>query len=266
MPLPCRLVLIGAPHVELGMYPFPHVRDAWDALWRAVHAIAPWTPPTLVWSGDAHERWADPDCLVSHTCGWPLAAAHAHELVPVGAFRLTIPEASGHRYRATLLAHRPGRPADFARPGVRAAANSVDSLSGWVSLLHATVGTTGTWPGSVTFTAAHFESLQALRRGEADLACLDSLSLAHFRTVDPDLLDGLHVVGYGPSVPSPAITARVGTPPERVDELRAAFATAVADPTLAGVTRRLFVDGFVALGLDEYLPTLTLSSNPVPAR
>jgi ABC-type phosphate/phosphonate transport system substrate-binding protein len=248
------------------MYPFEHVRDAWDGLWRAVQPHVPWAPPELTWSGDVHERWGDPDCLVSHTCGWPLAAAHAHELVPVGAFSLAIPEAEGHCYRSTLIARRAGRAADFARPDVHAVANSADSLSGWVSLLHATVGPTGTWPGTVTYTSAHHDSLRLLRSGDADLASIDSLTLTYLRAVEPDLLDGLHVVGHGPLVPSPAITVRAGTPAARITELRAAFAAAVADRALADVVQRLFVAGFVALELDAYLPVLELSSNPVPSR
>ena len=45
-----------------------------------------------------------------------------------------------------------------------------------------------------------------MHRGEADLACIDSWSLALIERQEPELLVGLHRVGLGPLVPTPAIT------------------------------------------------------------
>ena len=46
-------------------------------------------------------------------------------------------------------------------------ANSADSLSGWLSLLSA-AGAADGWPGEVTFTSAHIDSVRALAEGDSE--------------------------------------------------------------------------------------------------
>ena len=104
----------------------------------------------------------------------------------------------------------------FVSPDTTVAANSDDSLSGWVSLQAATVGVGRPWPGRIHWTGAHIESVRAVRAADADLASIDELTWAHLRRLEPGLVDRLHVVGRGPWIPSPAIVTSTG----RVDELR----------------------------------------------
>lgn len=239
------------------MYPFESVRWAWDALWSAVHERAGWTPPKLAHTGDVHARWADPDCVVNHVCGWPLARWYADVHEVVGTFRLTIGDADGHRYRSVLLSHRPATLDELMRPGVRAVANSEDSLSGWVSLLAGTVGPAGVWPGEVEYTSAHYQSLRMLAAGRADLACIDSWSLELIGRQEPELVAGLQRVGVGPLIPSPAVTLRGGGD---VAGLASAFEAAIGDPGLADVRDALCIDGFERTTMDDYLPTLDLTT------
>ncbi len=246
------------PHVELGMYPFASVAWAWDELWAAVHECAPWAPRELTRSGDVHARWYDADCLVTHVCGWPFAAVHRNDMHLVGAFALDLPEASGGEYRSVLLSPHDRTLDELTGPETHAVANSADSLSGWLSLLAATVGTGREWPGSVMFTSAHLDSLRALAKGEADLACIDSWSLAFIAAEEPELVTDLHRVGLGPLVPTPAITARKSLSGELVDELRVAFADALADDATAAARRALHIAGPAGTTLDDYLTILAL--------
>lgn len=249
-------------HAELGMYPFDSVAWAWDALWEVVHSHARWTPPTLTRSGDVHARWVDPQCVVTQVCGFPLAARHAKDFRVVGAFELSIAEAAGHSYRSVLLSTTNRPLAELASPTTHAVANRSDSLSGWVSLVAATVGPTGRWPGRATFTSAHVESLRVLRRGQADLAALDSWSLAFIERDEPDLLTGLHRVGLGPLVPTPAITTRVSVDDADHAVLAHAFREAVVDRSIGDALAALHITGFAPLTIDDYLPTLALSTTP----
>ncbi len=244
------------------MYPFESVRWAWDALWSALGERVAWLPPALEHSGDARARWSDPDCAVNHVCGWPLARWFADEHRVLGAFSLSIPEADGHRYRSTLVS-----PHDVALPDLIAAdvgvvANDVDSLSGWISLLNATVGTHDAWPGVVTFSGAHVESLRTLAEGNADLAAIDSWSLALIEREQPDLVSGLHRLGLGPWVPSPAVTVRTSVSIADGDRLAEALVDVLADDASLPIREALFVDGFVRLTIDDYLPVLELRSDP----
>ena len=260
---PARVVAtvnsLGHPHVELGMYPFPSVEWAWDELWAAVHARAPWTPATLTRSGDVHARWYDTGCLLTHVCGWPFAALHRNDMALVGSFTLDIPEADdrGH-YRSVLLSSRNVELDHLIRPDVRVVANSADSLSGWISLLAATVGPNAEWPGPVAFTSAHRDSLIAMAKGEADLACIDSLTLSFIRDEEPELLNGLHGVGYGPRIPTPAITARASLGDDRIAELVTAFHDATRDPATEAARRALRVVGMSSNTFHDYVATLDL--------
>jgi len=241
------------------MYPFEPVRPAWEALIAAIHDRLPWVPAGLDWTEDVHDAWRDPSCVLSHACGWPVAALLRDEVRVAGAFSLSIPGSDGYRYRSVLLATRSGSPAEFARHGVVAGANSRDSLSGWVSLVAATVGPGGRWPGEVRWTGAHTESLRAVREGRVDIACIDALTLAHLQRIDPGATDGLFEVGRGPWIPSPAIVIRRDATDERLADTRAAFADVFADPALAGARAALLLDGFVPLGNGDYESLLALT-------
>ncbi len=250
--------MTSGPHVELGMYPFDSVAWAWDELWAAVHRRAPWTPDRLTRSGDVHARWYDADCLVTHVCGWPFAALHRNDMHLVGAFDVDLPDAADGYYRSVILTPHDRPLHELISSRSRAVANSADSLSGWLSLLAATVGTGAEWPGDVTFTSAHHDSLRALAKGEADVASLDAWSLALISAEEPGLVAGLRQVGIGPRIPTPAITLRKPAGDARADELRAAFVDAVESPELATARHALHIEGFASLTLDDYLATLRL--------
>lgn len=248
----------GLAYASLGMYPFAPLAPAWERLWAAVAEQLPWVPAALRWDGEVQDHWRDPACAVAHACGWPVAAQLAGQVDVVGAFTLTLDDADGHRYRSVLLATDPDALARAAaavpEPGLVLAANSADSLSGWISLL-AALGRPS-WPGgAVRWTGAHVRSLAALRAGEAQLACIDSLTLAHLRAADPAVDAGLHVVGRGPWIPNPAIVVRRGTPPEARRALAAALRAIVADPYVGGPLR---YDGFAELTAADYEPTTRL--------
>ena len=231
---------IAGEYASLAMYPFDALRPAWERLWAAVTDRVDWAPRTLRWDGDVQQHWTDPSCTVAHGCGYPVAATLDDRAV-VGAFALRLPDADGHRYRSVLVSRG---------AGTRLAANSDDSLSGWISAL-ATIDV-----DEVTFTGSHEASLEALAGGVADIAMIDALTFAHLTRLRPELTAGVDEIGHGPWIPSPPIVVPVATPQERVDELRAAFADALASDDDLRAT--LLLDGFVPLERTDYLPVLGL--------
>ena len=241
------------------MYPFESVAWAWDDVWAAVHERAPWTPAALTRSDDVHAHWYDTDCIVTHVCGWPFAALHRHDMALIGSFDLTIDDADGPgHYHSVLLSNRDVGLDDLVDPATRVVANSADSLSGWISLLAATVGPDAEWPGPVAFTSAPHDSHVALAKGDADLACIDSWTLTFVADEEPELLADLHRVGVGPRIPTPAVTARRTIGATRSAELSTAFRDALRDPSTEAARRALRIAGFATATLDDYLATLRL--------
>jgi ABC-type phosphate/phosphonate transport system substrate-binding protein len=229
------------------MYPFESTIEAWDALWRVVHRHAPWTPPTLAWTGDVHADWRSPACVVSQACGWPIATQLGDLVEVIGAFSFTIAEARGHEYHSTLIARDPHVLDRVGQPDLIAAVNSADSLSGCVSLL-VSIGRP-TWPGVTRWTGAHAESVRAVSDGMADVASIDSLSLRFIAREHPELVEDLHLVGVGPWVPSPAIVVRRGTSAAQRRELVQGLRAAATDPSVGAA---LQIDGFVELDARAY--------------
>lgn len=249
-------------HASLGMYPFEQLRAAYDGLWQAVRAEAQWLPAKLGWDRDLDESWLAPDMVIAQTCGWPLINKLADRVRVVGAFELLVPGAVGHRYRSVLVARAPCAVADLA--GMRAAVNSSNSLSGWVSLVAAVHGPGGTWAGGVSWTGAHRASIAAVAEGRADVASIDAVSWVHFCRLVPELVAGLVEVGSGPLVPSLPLITAASTSDEQLAELRAAIAAGCASPETTIATRELCIGGFAPLGLDDYRSLAHLAPHPGP--
>lgn len=245
--------------VEFGMYPFASVAWAWDELWYAVRSRVGWAPDEITPTGDVHAGWGDERCVVTQICGGPLVAEHRHDWEVIGAFSLDVPHAADPAHYRSVLLSRHDRPVvELTAPTTRAVANSADSLSGWFSLLAATVGPGGTWPGDVVFAGSHLAGIRALAAGDADLASVDGWSLALIADHLPELVGDLHAIGLGPVVPTPPVAARPTLGESRVTELRDAFVDAVSDPAVAGALAALRIAEFVRLDLDDYLPILSL--------
>lgn len=243
----------------LSMYPMEPLRPAWARLWDAVHERTGWTPDVLTWVDDVQSSWVNPDCVVAHACGWPVATTLADVVDVVGAFAFGVPFAEGPRYRTSLMSLRPDALDSFDTAHTVAAANTECSLSGWISLRAGVVGGRA-WPGPVLWTGGHAASLAALQDGRADIASIDPLTLAFVERHLPELLVGLHEVGRGPLVPSTPIVVPRGTAPERIAELRDALVAAVADPAVKA-TDDLFIKEFVPLDRDVYDALVELVPN-----
>jgi ABC-type phosphate/phosphonate transport system substrate-binding protein len=247
------------PIAELGFYPFDDVAWAYDKLWAATAKRCSWLPRELTRTTNPSNLWLSENEFISQTCGWPLVTRLADKVSVIGAFRQTTPESASHFYRSVIVGRVDGTPFDFQ--GSIAAVNNFESLSGWISLIAAIHGPQETWHGETKISGSHFESLQMLCRGEADIASIDSVTLAHLRRIDTKTIDSLYVIANGPIVPClPIITHRSISESQRND-LRQALSKSTQDPNIADATSALFINGFDALEIEDYLPLMSLTAN-----
>ncbi len=240
----------------LAMYPFDELVGAYEGLWRVVGPDLPWMPSALHWPDDVHATWLDPACQLSQTCGWPLATALRDQVRVVGSFVYDVPEADGYCYRSVLLARR--NVSFDNEMKVRFAANSRDSLSGWISLCAALGIQPNELEKRTTFTGGHVASLRALHAGVADVASIDSVTLHHVRQYTPGLVADLHQIGVGPLVPSLPIVVASTASDAQVRQVRGALARAVTDPSIHDDLYRLRIRGFVPLGPADFEALLDL--------
>ncbi|HEY5873681.1 MAG TPA: PhnD/SsuA/transferrin family substrate-binding protein [Ilumatobacteraceae bacterium] len=246
--------------VSLPMYPFPELRDDWEALWAAAHHRLPGSRARLAWADDVHTLWRSPDLGLSQACGWPLVTDLAGTVRAIGAFDPGIEDASGGYYRTVIVARQAMPLSELA--GSVAAVNAADSLSGWVSLLAAFRSAGAAWHGSVITTGAHVRSIDAVTAGAADVASIDAVTFALLGDLRPDRISGLTVIGRGPLVPClPLIVHGTATDGE-VAVWRAALTEACRDPATAAVRRRLRIRDLVAFNEQDYASLVDLRPSP----
>jgi ABC-type phosphate/phosphonate transport system substrate-binding protein len=229
---------------SLAMYPFIHLRPAYERVWDAVRSRLSIEAPALDWDLDPDVACRRDDLVLGQTCGWPLITELADSVHVVGTFDCDVDGAVDGTYRSVLVSPTDQPLADIlGRADLSVAVNSPDSLSGWISLLAAADGARFE---SVEWTGSHAASIEALRDRRAHLAAIDAVSWAHLDG------DGLSIVGHGPRIPClPLVTSRSSTV-ALIDELRRAVTEAVNDRALADSCDTLKIRGFVVRDLADY--------------
>jgi ABC-type phosphate/phosphonate transport system substrate-binding protein len=249
------------------MYDLPELFDATDRLWSAIgsalRALGQPAPARLTRGLDTHAFWLSPRLYFSQSCGYPLVTRFRDRLAVVGAFTYDVPGAEGATYASVLvcrpeLVDRPLRELHLSR----AAVNSLDSLSGWVSLVATVAGTGSGWAGTVRLTGSHAASLAEIAAGRADIASIDAVSFELFRRHRPLSTEHVVIVGHGPRVPTLPIVVAAGTPPDEIAAMRAAIAVVLADPAMTDTLALLAISGFEPLSFDDYASVARLA----PAR
>ncbi len=237
---------------SLAMYPFLPLRSAQTRLWDGVRSRLPFAAPELDWEIDPLEASGRDDLLFGQTCGWPLVTELAAKVHVIGTFDVDVEGAADGTYCSVLVTGTGDSLTDVLhRPDLVVAANSSDSLSGWISLRSA-AATRGVQLDAVTWTGAHALSVETLRQGVAHLASIDAVSWEYLDHT------GLSVIGRGPRTPClPLVTARSSG--DELGELRSALARAVHDPQLADACATLRIRDFLERDLTDYGGVLELA-------
>jgi ABC-type phosphate/phosphonate transport system substrate-binding protein len=242
---------MGAERIAaLPMYDFPQVRDAHDGFWTALAgrltaAGVPDVPRELTRDLGHLDVWSHPALLFAQGCEYPLAKSFADRVRLVATPRYSAPGCEGASYRSAIVVRREetGSLADFR--GRRCVVNEMDSNSG-MNLLRATVAPLAAgrrYFSAVAVSGSHRHSAQMVAAGEADVAAVDCVSLAHLGRVCPGVVARLRVLSWtAPSPSLPFITAR-SADDTTVQILRSALAGVFDDDALMPVRERLFLAG-----------------------
>ena len=200
----------------LGMYDWPEVRAATDALWGcirdALRADDIAAPETLDRDLDRDAAWTAPALVLGQTCGlpWALGRCGAARIIAAGDYG---PETGPPgRYHSVIIARR-GEPAP-ARVAV-AAVNGPDSQSGYVALLGFLNTRTPAGPPRLVTTGSHRGSIRAVAAGDAEVAAIDAVSWRLARRHEPSA-SGVDIVARSPAVPGLPFITGPDMPHERV--------------------------------------------------
>ncbi|HDS9358985.1 TPA: PhnD/SsuA/transferrin family substrate-binding protein [Enterobacter chengduensis] len=229
------------------------LRQAVFALLQArgviIHERSPAWP-----EGDLLSHWRQPDLILSQTCGYPLVTA-LPDVQVVGCFEYTAPGCEGVDYRSLLAVREEDKRlalADFR--GRRAVCNSADSQSGYNALLKtiAPLAVKGRFFERVHFSGSHRQSLIYVKRGQGDIAAVDCVTWALLARHEPQLLDGLAVMGQTPLAPGLPLITSGKTSPEALAILRDALHTLASAPRYKDVCDSMLIGGFKATSRQPY--------------
>ncbi len=224
---------------SLPMYDFPEVREATDALWRAV-ADRLGVGFSLDRTMSHNDGWRRPDLIFSQACGYPLTHEFRGILRYVATPQYAVDGCEGASYCSILLA-REAKPLR-AFCGKRAAVNALDSMSGMLALkllVH---------PYTEVLSGSHLASMALVRSGQAEICAIDCVTLALARRYRPDAVEGLVDVGRSPMVPGLPFVTRAGD----VAELRAVLREVFADRAMQPYLEQLMISGLSVLDVADY--------------
>jgi ABC-type phosphate/phosphonate transport system substrate-binding protein len=244
---------------------------AHDALWAAIaERLAAdgvdGVPERLTRGAPLEAIWTDPGLLLAQTCGYPLVTSLKRRVEVVATPRYSARGCDGAAYRSAVVV-REGDPAQCLADlcGRRAAVNDLASNSG-MNLLRAEIAPLAQGApffAAVTITGAHALSLEAVAGGEADVAAIDCVSLAHLQRLRPRATQGLRVLAWTMAAPGLPLIAAAATDAAPLAALRRALAEAARDPALAAARAQLLLDGFEILPEGAYDAIVSLERGAV---
>ncbi len=245
---------------SLPMYNPPEAGEANAALWRGIarhlrHAGLTDVPDELTPRPVLPDHWLSSDLLFSQTCGYPLTHTLSGRVQLLATPCYDAPGCEGPNYCSMLVvaADSPAlSPADLR--GKRAAFNTADSQSG-MNALRAVIAPFARGEhffAETIETGGHAASLDLVAGGDADVAAIDSVSLALFLLHRRPAVAQVRELCRSPSAPSlPFITAGRASH-EQILRLRDGLRAAIADPDLAGVRQALLLRDIMLLPDSAY--------------
>lgn len=250
------------------MYDFPPLQPAHDELWSSLRRFlidaGLEEPPAQLTRGVEHVGvWTHPYLLLAQGCQYPLAKFFANRVRLVATPRYLAPGCDHATYRSAIVV-RHDDPAErlVDLRNRRCAVNERASNSG-MNLLRASIAPLANgrrFFESVVFSGSHRKSVQMVAAGDADVAAIDCVSLAHFQRLYPSIASPLRILEWTPPAPSlPFITA-AATSDKVLDTLRSSLAAVLADRHLDRARESLLLDGFDLEPVEDYAEVLRLES------
>ncbi|MEO0634708.1 MAG: PhnD/SsuA/transferrin family substrate-binding protein [Pseudomonadota bacterium] len=233
---------------SLPMYDMPHLRDAHDRYWQAIHTALGYGPQTLTRDADPWTHWRSPDLLLSQTCGLPFRVRLHDQVQLIGTPDYRLPDCPRGYYFSYLIQRRddPRDLPTLARDGVFAR-NDPLSQSGWAAPLQF-LQDRGLRPAHVIDTGAHLASLRQVIDGTADFAAIDAVTFhlwADHAADDLPKIAATHRTDPTPGLPY--ITALGTDPAPLADAIRTAIRGMAHDDLVA-----LRLNGLVQIDASEY--------------
>ena len=252
--------------VGLPMYDAPELREATKSFWQAIRKSLQENgikdlPEDLSTPIDLQSFWSDTHLVFGQTCGYPLTHNLCGEAALIATPCYDSEHAEGPRYgSAIVVADSSSIKTLIDAKNNVATINGYDSNTGMnlfrISLARA--GARGNFFSKVIVTGSHRSSVDAVIMGEADIASIDVVSLAHFKRFDPELSSKIRIIAYTPKTPGlPFITSGAAAP-NMIEALRHVLFSVIRKTPRLDAVKALMLNDAVVLPRTAYDEILTL--------
>lgn len=243
----------------LGMYDFPWIAAANDALWRAIStrlaAAGCPAPAVLTRGADLYGLCMNPQLIFGQTCGYPYVSFLHPHVVLVATPIYDFPGCVGPENCSFLVARKSGGPKNLAEfRGARALVNNPDSNSGMNRFRAMVAPIAGGRPffANVRVSGSHAASLDAIVANRADLASIDCVTFALMQRGRPALMANIQVVARTAMTPGLPFVMSNRLAPTHLQDLRLALVDVLADPQLAPARKTLGLSGMQIVSPADY--------------
>jgi len=248
-------------------FPPPDAVGAVDAFWAALAALLRADlradaacagydiPDELSRPNDIHSQWLQSDLLLSQACGYPLVTMLKYKVQLVGTFAYDATGVQDIYCRSQLICRTGDSRQTLAEfVGSTLAFNDTISQSGYNALRALVASSTTPRPffeRSIQ-TGAHYRSIDAVLNGEADMAAIDPVSLAHWQRSNPERRAQLRVFEQTQPYPGLPLISSLQTPPTILEAMRKCLYTLAHDAAYAALRAPLLISGFKVTRWDGY--------------
>ncbi|MCP4331799.1 MAG: PhnD/SsuA/transferrin family substrate-binding protein [Gammaproteobacteria bacterium] len=253
------------PFIACGMYAFnDELQQAWRQLFDHYVASVDDTDESPALRLEADPALLQESGLVfGHTCGYPLMTRLKDRFTPFCMPVFDVPGTNGRRYSSRFIVASDSDIRSVEQSQGRVAAvNTPDSNSGMNVLRHAVArqNIDGQFFSRILASGGHLYSLQAVARGEADIAAIDCVSYQLIEDHWPELASRVETIGY--SVESFGLPFVL--PNSKIDDMDTGRMierlNQALDSSGDAVRRRLHLREFAAVVLDDYQGILEIEN------
>ncbi len=242
------------------MYNFPQIGSDVDAFWLVLSKFMRDSgllnvPVQLSHGQNIGDLWDSPDLLISQCCGFDVINRYNGWLKPVATPHYFAPGCIGENYcsRIVVAEDCPYRDVrDMA--GKIAVINGPESHSGMSALRHlvSTCQVEGRFFASIKVSGSHASSLDLIRQKQADVAAIDSVTLALLERYQPGAMKGLRVLGMTYSAPAPPYVVKASMSDKDVEKIQNALVETFRDPSLKSCRENLLLGDLSLSTQDDY--------------
>ncbi len=245
---------------SLPMYDLPEVRNAHDTLWAVLaqnmrNKGLDKVPDHLSHNQPVCTLWNDPDLLISQCCGYDIVHRYKDVLRPIATPKFAAFGCLGENYCSSIVVAETCPYTDVRdMAGTIAVINGPESHSGMSALRHlvAQNHNNGHFFSAVEISGSHVASLDMIRKGKANIAAIDSVTLALLSKHQNHTMDGLKILGATYTAPAPPYVVRAGLPEDDVQIITDALVETFNEPTIASQRAQLLLTGLTRARQEDY--------------